>query len=102
MCAGDVTVKDLFNYLLLHFSLFSLLSPHSSLPFSLSSLPRSHSYSQSRELVDFATVSDQEIKNDDVIYMVFQKEGPGGGWEGVQVDTLAQFGEEAGATGTVP
>lgn len=58
---------------------------------------------QKRELVDFATVSDQEIHNDDVIYMVFAKD-VGGGWEEIQADTLAQFGEEQGGAtaGTVP
>ena len=50
---------------------------------------------QKRELVDLATVSDQEIKNDDVIYMVFAKEGTGG-WEELQVDTLVPFGDEGG------
>ena len=47
---------------------------------------------QKRELVDLATVSDQEIKNDDVIYMVFMKEGAGG-WEELQVDQLLPFGD---------
>ena len=51
-----------------------------------------------RELVDMATVSDQEIKNDDVIYMVFAKEGTGG-WEELQVDTLLPFGEDSGDHG---
>jgi hypothetical protein len=44
-------------------------------------------------LVDLATVSDQEIKTDDVIYMVFAKEF-GGGWEELQVDQFASFGED--------
>ena len=40
-----------------------------------------------------ATVSDQEVKNDDVVYMVFAKE-TGTGWEELQVDTLVSFAEE--------
>ena len=44
-------------------------------------------------MLDMATISDQEIKNDDVLYLVFQK-SPGGGWEDLQVDVLAPFGEE--------
>lgn len=40
-----------------------------------------------RELVDLATVSDQEIKNDDTIFMLFPKE-TGGGWEEINVETL--------------
>lgn len=40
-----------------------------------------------------ATVSDQEIKNDDAIYYIFQKDS-GVGWEEIQVETLARFGEE--------
>jgi hypothetical protein len=39
-------------------------------------------------------VSDQEIKNDDVLYFIFAKEN-GGGWEELQVETLARFGEES-------
>lgn len=46
-----------------------------------------------RELVDLATVSDQEIRNDDVIFMAFAKE-TGTGFEEVQVDTLTAFGED--------
>mmetsp|Transcript_35579 Transcript_35579/g.36274 ORF Transcript_35579/g.36274 Transcript_35579/m.36274 type:complete len:107 (+) Transcript_35579:136-456(+) len=46
-----------------------------------------------RELVDLATISDQEIKNDDVMYMVFSKES-GSGWEDLQVDSFLPFGEE--------
>jgi len=38
-----------------------------------------------------ATVSDQEIKNDDIIYMCLQK--PSGGFEDIQVDHLAPFGD---------
>lgn len=48
---------------------------------------------QKRELVDLATVSDQEIKTDDIVYMIFAKDG-GGGWEELQVDQLASFGDE--------
>ena len=44
-----------------------------------------------------ATVSDQEIKNDDVLYMVFAKE-TGTGWEELQVDTLVAFAEETDAS----
>lgn len=44
-----------------------------------------------KELVDLATLSDQEIKNDDVVYMVFIKEN-GSGWEDLQVDSLLPFG----------
>ncbi len=47
-----------------------------------------------RELVDLATISDQEIQNDDVIYMLFAKE-VGGGWEDLQVDVLSSFGQDA-------
>lgn len=46
-----------------------------------------------RDLVDVATLSDQEIRNDDVIYMCFIKES-GGGFEEVQADTLSSFNEE--------
>ena len=45
-----------------------------------------------RELVDLATVSDQEIKNDDVVYMCFPKEN-GGGFEEPNADVLAQMSE---------
>ena len=45
-----------------------------------------------RELVDLATVSDQEIKNDEVVYMCFPKEN-GGGFEDPNADTLTQMGE---------
>ena len=58
-----------------------------------------YAHDKKRELVDMATVSDQEIKNDDVIYMVFQKEGAGGGWEDLQVDTLVPFGDDSGDHG---
>mmetsp|Transcript_15639 Transcript_15639/g.26068 ORF Transcript_15639/g.26068 Transcript_15639/m.26068 type:complete len:104 (+) Transcript_15639:62-373(+) len=53
-----------------------------------------------KELLDLATISDQEIKNDDVLYLVFMKGA--GGWEELQVDVLAPFGEEApeGSTGS--
>ena len=50
-----------------------------------------------RELLDLATISDQEIKTDDVIYMVFQKE-TGGGWEDIQVDTLVPLAEATAET----
>mmetsp|Transcript_4053 Transcript_4053/g.6282 ORF Transcript_4053/g.6282 Transcript_4053/m.6282 type:complete len:107 (-) Transcript_4053:145-465(-) len=46
-----------------------------------------------RELLDMATVSDQEVKNDDILYFVFQKE-TGSGFEELQVDSLTHFGEE--------
>ncbi len=49
---------------------------------------------QKRELVDLATISDQEIQNDDVVYMVFAKDS-GAGWEELQADVLAPFGEDA-------
>lgn len=44
--------------------------------------------------MDLATVSDQEIKNDDIVYMVFMKE-TGGGWEELQVDTISPFGDDS-------
>ncbi len=50
-------------------------------------------YSQKKELVDLASISDQEIKNDDIVYMVFAKE-VGGGWEELQVDSFSTFGAE--------
>ena len=37
-------------------------------------------------------MSDQEIKNDDVIYMVFAKE-TGAGWEELQVETFTPYGD---------
>lgn len=48
---------------------------------------------QKKELVDLATISDQEIKTDDIVYMVFAKE-TGGGWEELQVDQISGFGED--------
>jgi hypothetical protein len=45
-----------------------------------------------RELLDLATISDQEIKNDDVVYMVFQKDG-GGGWEDISIENLVPLAE---------
>ena len=48
-----------------------------------------------RELVDLATVSDQEIKSDDVVYMMFTKDN--GGWEELSADTLVSFGGSDGA-----
>ena len=47
---------------------------------------------QKKEMLDMATISDQEIKNDDVLFLVFAKGS--GGWEELQVDVLAPFGEE--------
>jgi hypothetical protein len=58
-------------------------------------------YNQKRELVDAATVSDQEIKADDVVYMVFQREG-GGGWEELHADPLVAFAEETEQSATGP
>lgn len=46
-----------------------------------------------RELVDPATISDQEVKNDDIVYMVFAKD-TGAGFEEIQADSLAHFGGE--------
>lgn len=43
-----------------------------------------------KELVDLATLSDQEIKNDDVIYMIFIKEN-GSGWEEVHVEEFNNY-----------
>ena len=48
-------------------------------------------------MLDLATVSDQEIKNDDVLYLVFAK---GSGWEELQVDVLAPFGDDGGEGGS--
>ena len=45
-----------------------------------------------RELLDLATISDQEIKNDDVVYMVFQKDGVGG-WEDINIENLVPLAE---------
>ena len=50
-------------------------------------------YSKKKELVDMATVSDQEIKNDDIVYMVFVKE-TGSGFEEIAVDNLVPFGDD--------
>ena len=44
-----------------------------------------------------ASVSDQEIHNDDIVYMVFAKE-TGGGWEELQVDVFASFHQEEAAS----
>lgn len=41
-----------------------------------------------------ATVSDQEVKNDDILYFIFAKEG-GGGWEDLQVEAFTNFAEES-------
>eukprot|EP01035_Chromulina_nebulosa_P019185 gene19185-25031_t len=40
---------------------------------------------EEKELLDNATISDQEIKNDNIIYMIFSKENT---WEKIQVDSL--------------
>ena len=64
------------------------------LPLTYTVLKNCHRPSQKKELVDLATISDQEIKNDEVIYMVFAKEN-GGGWEDLQVEALLPFGEES-------
>lgn len=47
--------------------------------------------------MDFASVSDQEVQNDDVVYMVYSKEN-GVGFEEIQADVLAPFGEEPSTT----
>ena len=39
-----------------------------------------------KELVDLATVSDQDIKNDDIVYFVLMK---GAGWEQIEVEDKA-------------
>lgn len=41
-----------------------------------------------------ATISDQEIKNDDIVYMVFAKE-VGSGWEDIQVEQLSLGSDDA-------
>eukprot|EP01032_Pedospumella_encystans_P007497 gene7497-8992_t len=46
-----------------------------------------------KELMDLATLSDQEIQNDDVVYMVFAKEN-GVGWEELQADVFTTFGQD--------
>ena len=43
--------------------------------------------------MDLATMSDQEIHNDDVVYMVFAKE-TGVGWEELQADVFTSFGHD--------
>lgn len=40
-----------------------------------------------------ATISDQEVHNDDIVYMVFAKEN-GIGWEELQADVFTMFGQE--------
>jgi len=45
-----------------------------------------------RELLDLATISDQEIKSDDVVYFVLQKEG-GGGFEDINAEALVPLAE---------
>lgn len=42
-----------------------------------------------------ATLSDQEIQNDDIVYMVFAKE-TGVGWEELQADVFSMFGQDEG------
>eukprot|EP01038_Epipyxis_sp_PR26KG_P016722 gene16722-22876_t len=54
-----------------------------------------------RELLDLATISDQEVVNDEVIYFVFAKE-TGGGWEEVNADTLTPFGDDASHSTVMP
>lgn len=49
--------------------------------------------SQKKELMDLATLSDQEIQNDDIVYMVFAKEN-GVGWEELQADVFTTFGQD--------
>jgi hypothetical protein len=51
-------------------------------------------YKQKRELLDMATVSDQEVKNDDILYFLFTKDS-GGGWEEIQVEAFSTFPEES-------
>jgi hypothetical protein len=48
-------------------------------------------------MLDLATISDQEVKNDDVLYLVFAKGA--GGWEELQVDVLVPFVEEVAEAG---
>lgn len=48
---------------------------------------------QKKELVDLATISDQEIKNDDVVYMVFAKEN-GSGFEDINAEVFAPLTSE--------
>lgn len=48
---------------------------------------------QKKELMDLATLSDQEIQNDDIVYMVFAKEN-GVGWEELQADVFTTFGQD--------
>ncbi len=55
------------------------------------------SFLKKRELLDGATVSDQEVRNDDVVYMVFARE-TGTGFEELQADTLVSFGGDEGET----
>lgn len=46
-----------------------------------------------KELVDLATISDQEINNDDIVYMLLTKEN-GVGWEELQVEVFNNFNSE--------
>lgn len=48
--------------------------------------------------MDFATVSDQDIKNDDIVYMVFQKHA--GDFEEIEAETLVLQGEEMSESST--
>jgi uncharacterized protein YcgL (UPF0745 family) len=48
-----------------------------------------------RELLDLATISDQEIKNDDIVYMCFPRE-TGSGFEDPSSDTLVPLGDQPG------
>jgi hypothetical protein len=47
-----------------------------------------------------ATVSDQEVKNDDILYFIFAKES--GGWEELQVDSLTRFEANEDPSGMAP
>ena len=48
-----------------------------------------------RELLDLATISDQEIKNDDIVYMCFPREN-GTGFEEPSSETLVPLGDQPG------
>ena len=39
-------------------------------------------------MVDLATISDQDIKNDDVLYLVLPKE-VGTGWEDINIESFS-------------
>ena len=51
--------------------------------------------------MDLATLSDQEIHNDDIVYMVFTKEN-GVGWEELQADVFTMFGQGGGDSYSAP